>query len=108
LIGELIVEETRTPGLLRVLRGGAQGERFLSHLRQRVLDLLPGPLAAAKTAGLVRADLHLDDVPIMFAMLEGPIEAAATGGRPELALRALELVLHGIAEPCTGEDQGLV
>lgn len=98
LLQELILEETRTPGLLRVLRGAAQSERYLRQLRMRVLELLADPLDAAKSAGNVRADLQLDDVPIILAMLEGPVEEAATAGRPALALRALELVFHGIAQ----------
>jgi AcrR family transcriptional regulator len=98
LMQELIVEETRTPGLLRVLRGAAEGERYLRGLRERVLQLLAEPLDSAKTAGLVRADLQLVDVPIIFAMLEGPIEEAANAGRPEVAFRALELVFQGIAQ----------
>jgi hypothetical protein len=98
LIERLILEGTRTPGLLRVLRGAAQGERYLRDLRKRVLQLLADPLEAAKAAGLVRANVQLDDVPIIFAMLEGPVEEAATSGRPEVALRALELVFQGIAQ----------
>jgi AcrR family transcriptional regulator len=97
LIQELILEETRTPGLLRALRGAAQGERHLRDLRERVLGLLADPFDAARAAGLVRADMQLDDVSIIFAMLEGPIEQAATVGRPDVALRALELVFQGIA-----------
>ena len=98
LIERLILEETRTPGLLRLLRGAAQGERYLRELRQRVLQLLTDPLVVAKAAGLVRANVQLDDVPIIFAMLEGPVNEAATGGRPEVALRALELVFQGIGQ----------
>lgn len=98
LIEELILEETRTPGLLRVLRGAAQGERYLRELRQRVLELLTEPLEAARAAGIVRATVQLDDVPILFAMLEGPVEEAATSGRPAVALRALEFVFQGIVQ----------
>ena len=98
LIERLILEETRTPGLLRVLRGAAQGERYLRDLRKRVLGLLTDPLEAAKAAGLIRANVQLDDVPIIFAMLEGPVDDAATSGRPGVALRALELVFQGIGQ----------
>jgi AcrR family transcriptional regulator len=98
LIEELILEETRMPGLLRVLRAGAHGEHYLQDLRQRVLGLLTDPLEAARAAGIVRATVQLDDVPIILAMLEGPVEEAATSGRPEVALRALALVFQGIAQ----------
>jgi hypothetical protein len=63
-----------------------------------VLQLLADPLEAAKAAGLVRATVQLDDVPIIFAMLEGPVDESATSGRPEVALRALELVFQGIGQ----------
>jgi hypothetical protein len=98
LIERLILEGTRTPGLLRVLRGAAQGERYLRDLRKRVLQLLADPLEAAKAAGLVRANVQLGGLPIIFAMLEGPVDEAATSGRPEVALRALELVFQGIGQ----------
>ena len=52
LIQELILEETRTPGLLRVLRGGAEGERYLRRLTGSALELLAGPLREAKAAGI--------------------------------------------------------
>jgi hypothetical protein len=98
LIERLILEGTRTPGLLRVLRGAAQGERYLRDLRKRVLQLLADPLEAAKAAGLVRANVQLGGLPIIFAMLEGPVDEAATSGRPEVALRALEFVFLGIGQ----------
>jgi len=98
LIERLILDETRTPGLLRVLRGAAQGERYLRDLRQRVLQLLTDPLDVAKAAGLVRASVQLGDVPIVFAMLEGPVDEAARSGRPEVAVRALELIFQGIGQ----------
>src|SRR5437660_1976707 len=40
----------------RLLRGAAQGERYLRDLRNRVLQLLADPLEAAKAAGVVRAN----------------------------------------------------
>ena len=63
-----------------------------------MLQLLADPLEAARAAGVVRANVQLDDVPIIFAMLEGPVDEAATSGRPEVALRALELVFQGIGQ----------
>jgi AcrR family transcriptional regulator len=98
LIQEAILEETRTPGLLRVLRGGAEGERYLRRLTDRALELLAGPLREAQAAGIVRGDLQLNDVQVLFAMMEGAIQEADLAGRPQIALRALELILLGVAE----------
>jgi hypothetical protein len=61
-------------------------------------NCLPTPLDAAKTAGLVRADVQLDDLPIIFAILPSSVEEAAASGRPDVALRLLELVFQGIAQ----------
>jgi hypothetical protein len=63
LIERLILEETRTPGLLRVLRGAAQGERYPRDLRNRGLQLLADRPETATAAGLVRANVQLDDIP---------------------------------------------
>jgi AcrR family transcriptional regulator len=108
LIQALIQEDTRTPGLFRVLREGREGERYLRHLTSRVLELLDEPLRTAKAAGTVRGDFQLDDVPIVFAMLEGAVQEADTSGRPQVALRAFELLARGVAEPtvagCAGDE----
>ena len=98
LIQEFIVEETRTPGLLRVLRGGAEGELYRRQLSGRGLELLAGPLRDAKAAGIVRGDLLLGDVQVVFAMMEGALQEADESGRPQIALRALELIVFGLAE----------
>jgi AcrR family transcriptional regulator len=98
LMQELIVEETRTPGLLRLLRGAAEGERYYRGLRQRALELLAAPLERAKTAGVVRADVQLDDVGIIFAMMAGAVQEADTTRRPQVARRALELLFAGVVE----------
>ena len=99
LIQALIEEETRTPGLLRVLREGREGERYFQYLTNRVLELLDEPLRTARAAGTVRGDFQLDDVQIVFAMLEGAVEEADASGRPQFALRAFELLARGVAEP---------
>jgi AcrR family transcriptional regulator len=101
LVQELVLEEARTPGLLRELRGGAEGRRYLRRLTGKALKLLEGPLREARAAGIVRGDLRLDDVQIMFGMIEGAIQEADLARRPRIALRALELLLLGVAEPGT-------
>jgi AcrR family transcriptional regulator len=97
LIQELVLEETRTPGLLRVLRGAAEGERQLRHLTERTSQLLAGPLHQAQVAGVVRSDLSLVDVQLLFAMIEGVVMEADAEGRPGLAVRALDLAVRGVA-----------
>lgn len=97
LIQELVLEETRTPGLLRVVRGAAEGERHLRHLTERASELLAQPLREARAAGTLRADLRLEDVQLMFAMIEGAVLESDAAGRADIALRALDLILRGVA-----------
>jgi AcrR family transcriptional regulator len=99
LIQALIQENTRTHGLFRVLREGRQGDRYLRHITNRALTLLDEPLRDARAAGIVRGDLQRDDVQLVFAMLEGAVQESETTGRPQVAVRAFELLVQGIAEP---------
>jgi AcrR family transcriptional regulator len=97
VIQELIQEDARTPGLLGVLREGAEGERYLRRLTERALELLAEPLRTAKAAGIVRRDFEIYDVHILFAMMEGALREADATGRPQLALRAFELLAGGVS-----------
>jgi AcrR family transcriptional regulator len=99
LIQALIQEDAHTPGLLRMLRESAQSERFLRRLTTRAMELLAEPLRTAQAAGIVRGDLQLEDVHIFFAMMEGAGQEADRAGRPQVALRAFELLARGVAEP---------
>jgi AcrR family transcriptional regulator len=106
LIQALIQEDARTPGLLRVLREGSEGEQCLRQLTLRLLELLEEPLRTAQAAGTVREDFQLDDVQIVLAMLEGALQEADLSGRPQVALRAFELLARGVAAPASTNRGG--
>jgi AcrR family transcriptional regulator len=99
LIRQLIEEDTHTPGLLGVLREQPDSERYYRHLTARALDLLVQPLHVAKSAGVVRADFQLRDIQLIFAMFQGVAREADAYGRPQLRVRALELLVQGLALP---------
>jgi AcrR family transcriptional regulator len=71
IMRELMLEETRTPGLLRLLGSGTAGLRRVRRLTRRAHGLLDKPLREAQAAGIVRSDLRIDDLHILFTMVEG-------------------------------------
>ena len=99
IMQELILEEARTPGLLRLLGGGAERERRVRPLTERAQQLLDTPLREAQAAGMVRSDLELDDLHLLFAMVEGAVQDADADNRQDIGMRALDLLFRGVAEP---------
>jgi AcrR family transcriptional regulator len=99
IMRELILEEARTPGLLRLLGTGTAGQRRVRRLTKRGRELLDKPLREAQAAGIVRPDLRMDDLHILFTMVEGAVQETNTAGRRRIGLRALDLLFRGVAEP---------
>jgi AcrR family transcriptional regulator len=73
----------------------------LEPLQQRLNALIKRPLRDAKSAGLVRRDLTVDDVLLLLAMLEGALSREPdAAGRAAAAPRVLALALDGLmAQP---------
>jgi hypothetical protein len=73
----------------------------LEPLQQRLTDMIKPSLRDAKSAGLVRRDLTVDDVMLLLAMLEGALRREADpAGRAAAASRVLALALDGLtAQP---------
>src|SRR6185437_15609228 len=61
--------------------------------RQRIAELMRGPLAEAKATGRLRRDASLDDVFLVLLMAQGAAARAAA------ACRALSLALDGLVPP---------
>jgi AcrR family transcriptional regulator len=99
LMRDLILEEARTPGLLRLLGGGSAGQRRVRRLTRRARGLLDKPLREGQLAGVVRPDLRMDDLHILFTMVEGAVQEADPASRRRIGLRALDLLFRGVAEP---------
>lgn len=69
----------------------------LQALVRRTKTLLEAPLQAATAAGVVRRDLTLDDVLAVLAMVSGVVIGdALVSSRRQRALRALDLLIHGL------------
>jgi hypothetical protein len=70
--------------------------------RQRIAELMTGPLRDAKAAGALRRDLTIDDVFLLLSMVRGAVEGAdGPADRSASAARALALVVDGVA-PSSG------
>jgi len=69
----------------------------LEPLQQRMTDVFKRSLREAKSAGLVRRDLTVDDAMLLIAMVEGALSREANAaGRAAAASRVLALALDGI------------
>jgi AcrR family transcriptional regulator len=89
-------EQARSLGLISLMRRDfAPGQ--LEDLNDRVLALFAEPLASAQREGLVRADIALEEVPLLLSMVEGALNQVADPvDRGEASSRALDFVLRGV------------
>jgi AcrR family transcriptional regulator len=72
----------------------------LERSRQRVAEVLKGPLREAKAAGILRRDISLDDVFLVVLMARGAMQRAqGASARASAANRALTLALDGLVPP---------
>ena len=84
-------------GLGEWLRDGTGDASPLEPLTQRLGRLLDGVLREALASGTVRADLTLEDVFLVVAMVEGALsKQAERAHNAAAARRALELALGGL------------
>jgi AcrR family transcriptional regulator len=75
---------------------GSQLERH----RERIAELMKGPLSDAKAAGALRRDTSLDDVFLVLLMARGAMTRAyGAAARGAAANRALTLTLEGLMSP---------
>ena len=75
---------------------GSQLERH----RERIAELMKGPLSDAKAAGTLRRDTSLDDVFLVLLMARGAMTRAhGAAARGAAANRALTLMLDGLMPP---------
>jgi AcrR family transcriptional regulator len=90
-------------GLAVLARRDAETDSRLQESRQRILELMKGPLCDAKAAGTLRRDFAVEDVLVVFGMARGAMEGLAdSGARSMVAHRVLALVFGGIEKPAPG------
>jgi AcrR family transcriptional regulator len=87
-------------GLAVLARNDVETDSHLKRSRQRIRELLELPLRDAKNAGILRPDISLDDVFLIFAMGRGAMEGLPDrDARSAVAHRALALILAGLEQP---------
>lgn len=89
-------EQARSLGLISLMRRDfAPGQP--EDVNDRVLALFAEPLASAQREGLVRADIALEEVPLLLSMVEGALNQVTDPvDRGEASSRALDFVLRGV------------
>lgn len=97
LLQATVAEQVRCQGLISVLRREDVDHPRVEQLTSRVLDLFEGPLSEAKRSGQARADLELEDVLLLLAMIDGALMNIVPVERDATAERALRLLLQGVA-----------
>ena len=72
----------------------------IERCRQRIGELMKGPLSDAKSAGALRRDTSLQDVFLVLLMVRGAMARAnGLAGRAASASRVLTLALDGLVPP---------
>jgi AcrR family transcriptional regulator len=89
-------EQARSLGLISVMRRDfAPGQP--EAVNDRVLALFAEPLATAQREGIVRADIAVEEIPLLLSMVEGALNQVHDPvDRGEAASRALDFVLQGV------------
>jgi AcrR family transcriptional regulator len=89
-------EQARSLGLISLMRRDfVPGQP--EDVNDRVLALFAEPLATAQREGLARADIALEEIPLLLSMVEGALNQVNDPvDRGEAASRALDFVLQGI------------
>jgi AcrR family transcriptional regulator len=87
-------------GLAVLARQDVETDIHLKRTRERIGELLEGPLADAKAAGTVRPDLTVTDVFLIFAMARGAMEGLPDrAARSAVAQRVSTLILTSVEVP---------
>jgi AcrR family transcriptional regulator len=96
LLSAMVEQQLEAHALFPALLSGASTPD-LEDLVRRTKKLLRAPLRIAKTEGVVRGDLTLDDLLATLAMISAVVmgDALATSRR-QRAQRALDLLVHGL------------
>jgi AcrR family transcriptional regulator len=87
-------------GLAVLARNDTETDTHLKRNRERIAELLEGPLRDAKAAAALRPDLTVGDVFLIFAMARGAMEGLPDrAARSAVAQRVMELALTGVERP---------
>jgi AcrR family transcriptional regulator len=97
MLRAIVDAEARFHGLAECAQQSPDVLSELEPLQQRLTRLIKRPLRDAKAAGLIRRDLSMNDVMLLFAMVEGALSREPDApGRAAAASRVLALALDGL------------
>ena len=97
LLRAMVDSAARFHGLAECAQQSPEVASKLEPLQQRINVLIKRPLRDAKAAGLIRRDLSMNDVMLLFAMVEGALSREPdAAGRAAAASRVLALALDGL------------
>jgi AcrR family transcriptional regulator len=97
MLRAMVDSAARFHGLAECAQQSPDVASKLEPLQQRLTCLIKRPLRDAKAAGLIRRDLSINDVMLLFAMVEGALSREPdAAGRAIAASRALALALNGL------------
>lgn len=98
LLRAIVESQAQFHGLVDCAKESSAVGSELEPAQQRLTELIAGTLQDAKSAGLVRDDLAVEDVFLVMAMVEGALSREAhAAGRAAAASRVLRLALDGLS-----------
>lgn len=96
LVVEIAHLQLEVPGLLGAVQGSADAPRLLAEVEARTRDLLDAALGLARAHDEVRDDVTLEDVLLVFAMIEGVIAGESPDRVVPSVHRTLRLALRAL------------
>lgn len=95
VIGMIGWDQFAIPGMFRIIHANSQVSEQAAHLWERTREVFAEPLEISRAAGVVRADLTVEDVLLVLAMLHGVAQSPSREVQGRAAMsRALENVRH--------------
>lgn len=92
LLGRMAGAQARTRGVALVLAREPEGEAQIERLVSRLRVLFETTLGRGREAGLVSAEVTVDDLLLVLAMVEGALVGVPLDQAPAVAQRVVELV----------------
>ncbi len=95
ILDMMLVMFTANQGMVEGLTRQQAHQAQINSLRQRVVNLLHGPLLRAQNAGLVKPGLQQEDISLLMYMFGGAVGEGTIKARTARVHRALAILQHG-------------
>ena len=96
LVVEIAALQADAPGLFTAVHAAHGSTPGIADVERRASALLVGALAEAHRRGRVRPEVTLEDVRLVFAMVEGVLAVEEPAHARDRVRRALVVALHGL------------